>query len=166
MFSIRPKNKVVIKYKDTTISVNYHSLLYYSNVLLSNKRENPRDNMYLLNKKYIHKKIREELDRMYQQKQERSNVSQYVEYWLAEETRTMLYKIYERCEERNKNQRESLKEKYSIIEKDKLIEKISCLENIIDAYKYPKRTKEQIEKYNKDYDENLTYKELVNKECG
>lgn len=120
-----------------------------------------RRDYYSENKKAINKKIRMELDK----KNIDKNLSQYIEYWLVYELRRILDDSWSRCEDRNERQREQLKKKYSIIEKDKLLEKISCLERKVNNYKYPKATKEEIERINEDLEIKITYEELLKKKC-
>ena len=153
--------QAIIKYKKTTLSIKYYLLEGYATQLFNDGNNMfPRD-YYSENKKAINKKIRTELDTRNIDK----NLSQYIEYWLFYEIRGMIYDFWTKCEDRNKRQREQLKKKYSIIEKDKLLEKISCLERKIYDYKYPKESKEEIERVNEHLGLNITYEEVLNKNC-
>ena len=71
----------IIKYKKTTISVKYYLLENYARHL-SNEGYIHRKDYYKDNQKIINKLIREELDR----ENITDKLSQYVEYWLYNET--------------------------------------------------------------------------------
>ena len=154
--------QAIIKYKKTTLSIKYYLLERYALQLFNDGDNLHRRDYYAENKKIINKKIRTELDKNHIDK----NLSQYVEYWLFYSIEDIRLNNLSRCEERNKSQRESLKEKYSILEKDELLEKIKCLEWKVEKLKHPEHTKEEIERYNENHGTNLTYKdEIINRNC-
>ena len=151
--------QAIIKYKKTTLSIKYYLLERYALQLFNDGDNNRRRDYYAENKKAINKKIRTELDTKIIDK----NVSQYVEYWLYHSLEEIRMKDLSKCEERNKSQREALKEKYSILEKDVLLKKIDCLEWKVEKLKHPENAKKEIERYNKNNGTNITYKdEIVN----
>lgn len=153
--------QAIIKYKKTTLSIKYYLLESYALRLFNDGDNRRHRDYYAENKKIINKKIRMELDK----KNIDKNLSQYVEYWLHYSIEKILMDNFLDCEERNGRQREALKKKYSILKIDELLEKIDCLEWKIEKLKYPEETKKEIERYNERTGKNLTYTELINKNC-
>jgi len=119
----------------------------YSYYLLHRVGDNYRENHYTDNKKLIHKRIREELDKA---KHIHTNLSQYVEYWLYGEIENMIRHLWSMCEDRNKRQREDLKKKYSIIKIDELLKKIYCLETKVLFLENPEKVEEYFKRENKE----------------